>query len=126
MARKKSDQLTDGEQNIMQLLWKQGEMSVKEVADALSQDKPTAYTTAQTMCKILVDKGYAEFRKDGRAFLYKAKITEHDARQGALSSLLNKFFGNSPELLAQHLMQETDIELRDLEALQQKINKVKD
>ncbi|GLR72101.1 BlaI/MecI/CopY family transcriptional regulator [Agaribacter marinus] len=126
MARKKSDQLTDGEQNIMQLLWKQGEMSVKDVADALSQDKPTAYTTAQTMCKILVDKGYAEFRKDGRAFLYKAKITEHDARQGALSSLLNKFFGNSPELLAQHLMQETDIELRDLEALQQKINKVKD
>jgi BlaI family penicillinase repressor len=36
--------------------------------------------------------------------------------------MLNKFFGGSPEVLAQHLMQETDIELDDLEALQRQID----
>jgi len=123
MARKKSDQLTDGEQNIMEILWEKGALPVKDIAEALSQDKPVAYTTAQTMCKILVEKGYANFRKEGRAFIYSAKLTQTQARQGALSALLNRFFGSSPELLAQHLIQETDIELKDLKNLQDKIDR---
>ncbi|TDF42247.1 BlaI/MecI/CopY family transcriptional regulator [Alteromonadaceae bacterium M269] len=122
MARKKSEQLTDGEQAIMNILWDKGECSVKEIADTLSEDKPTAYTTVQTMCKIIAEKGYAKHRKEGRAFVYSPLITQKDARQGALTSLLNRFFGNSPELLAQHLMQETDIDLDDLASLQKQID----
>jgi len=123
MARKKSDQLTDVEQSIMEILWLKGEASVKDIAEILSEEKKTAYTTAQTMCKILADKGYADFRKEGRAFIYSAKISQKDARKGALSSLLNRFFGSSPELLAQHLMEDTDIDLQDLQSLQDKIDK---
>jgi len=51
---------------------------------------------------------------------------EKEARQGALTSMLNRFFGGSPEVLAQHLMQETDIELKDLEALQNQIDQTKE
>ena len=106
----------------MEVLWEQGECSVKALTEALSKDKPTAYTTVQTMCKILADKGFACYRKEGRAFIYQAKITQKEARQSALSSLLSRFFGSSPELLAQHLIQETDIELKDLESLQKRID----
>ncbi|NQZ90296.1 MAG: BlaI/MecI/CopY family transcriptional regulator [Colwellia sp.] len=123
MARKKSNQLTDVEQRILEVLWKEGEASVKDIAQALSEEKPTAYTTAQTMCKILEEKGYAEYRKEGRAFIYRAKISQKEARQGALTSLLNRFFGSSPELLAQHLMEESNINLDDLQSLQDQIDK---
>ncbi len=123
MARKKSTELTSGEQSIMTLLWQHGELSVKDITAQLNQEKDTAYTTVQTMCKILVEKGYAEYRKESRAYIYRPKISEKDARKGALSSLLDRFFGSSPELLAQHLLQETDIELKDLEAIQRKIDK---
>jgi predicted transcriptional regulator len=123
VARKKSEQLTDVEQSIMEVLWLKGEASVKDIEHILSKDKKTAYTTVQTMCKILAEKGYAEFRKEGRAFIYSPKISQREARQGALSSLLNRFFGSSPELLAQHLMEETDIELDDLKDLQEKIDR---
>ena len=122
MARKKSSQLTDSEQQIMEILWQKGEASVRDITDVLSEQKPTAYTTVQTMCKILAEKGYADFTKQGKAFIYTPKITQKDARQGALTSMLNKFFGGSPEVLAQHLLQETDIELNDLQPLQQKID----
>lgn len=125
MARKKSEQLTDSEQRIMQILWQKQEATVKEITQALSEDKTTAYTTVQTMCKILVDKGYAEFRKEGRAFIYRPRITQTEARQGALKSLLHRFFGGSPEVLARHLMEETDLKLEDLEALQHKIDQAK-
>jgi predicted transcriptional regulator len=123
MARKKSTQLTDVEQRILEVLWKEGEASVKDIAQALSEEKPTAYTTAQTMCKILEEKGYADYRKEGRAFIYRAKISQKEARQGALTSLLNRFFGSSPELLAQHLMEESNINLDDLQSLQDQIDK---
>jgi len=123
MARKKSDQLTDVENSIMEILWSKGEASVKDIAEAMSADKQTAYTTVQTMCKILAEKGYADFRKEGRAFIYRAKMSQKEARQGALSSLLNRFFGSSPELLAQHLMEETDIDLDELKSLQNQIDK---
>ena len=126
MARKKSSQLTDSEQNIMQILWDKGEASVREIADILSEEKPTAYTTVQTMCKILADKGYADFHKEGKAFIYSPKITQQEARQGALTSMLNKFFGGSPKVLAQHLLEETNIDLNDLEELQNKIDQAED
>jgi predicted transcriptional regulator len=126
MSRKKSSQLTDSEQSIMQILWQRGEASVREITNVLSEEKATAYTTVQTMCKILADKGYADFYKQGKAFIYSPKITQTDARRGALTSLLNKFFGGSPEILAQHLMQETDINLDDLQALQKQIDQMKD
>lgn len=122
MARNKSKQLTDGEQSIMEVLWERKEASVREITDHLCKTKPTAYTTTQTLCKILVDKGYAEFRKEGKAFIYSSKITQKEARQGALTAMLNKFFGGSPQVLAQHLMQETDIDLDDLESLQRQID----
>lgn len=126
MARTKSTQLTDGEQSIMQVLWENGEASVRDITTALSKDKQTAYTTVQTLCKILAEKGYADFRKEGKAFIYVPKITQMEARKSALTIMLNKFFGGSPKVLAQHLMQETDIELEDLEALQRKIDQSKD
>jgi BlaI family transcriptional regulator, penicillinase repressor len=126
MARKPSSQLTDSEQNIMRILWDRGEASVREITDILSQDKKTAYTTVQTMCKILADKGYADFHKQGKAFIYTPKITQQEARQGALTSMLNKFFGGSPKVLAQHLLEETNIDLKDLEELQNKIDQAED
>jgi predicted transcriptional regulator len=126
MARPKSKDLTDTEQSIMQVLWRDGEVSVKEITAELSKTKPTAYTTMQTMCKILAEKGYADFRKDGRAFLYSAKLTEKEAQQSALSTLLNKFFGGSSQLLTQHLMEESDVDLSALQQLQDKIDKKSD
>jgi len=122
MARPKSKNLTDTEQTIMQILWRNGEVSVKEITTELSKTKPTAYTTMQTMCKILAEKGYADFRKDGRAFLYSAKITEKEAQQSALTTLLNRFFGGSSQLLTQHLMEESDVDLNALQQLQDKID----
>jgi BlaI family penicillinase repressor len=110
----------------MEVLWESGEASVRDITDELSKEKKTAYTTVQTLCKILAEKGYADFRKEGKAFIYTPKITQKEARQSALTSMLNKFFGGSPKVLAQHLMQETDIDLDDLEALQRKVDQSKD
>lgn len=125
MAREKSKQLTAVERRIMNILWTRGPSSVREIAAALSEEKPTAYTSAQTMCKILAEKGYASFSKAGRAFIYKAEVSKNEAQRGALKTMLDQFFGGSPQVLAQHMMQENDLSSADLDELQKLIDQSK-
>ena len=122
MARKSSPTLTDAEQRIMRVLWNKGEASVRDVADELNRSRNVAYTTVMTMMGILADKRFAAFRKEGRAFIYRPKITERQARTQALKHVIGQFFGGSPEALAQHLITEDQIDLAEIEALQRQLD----
>lgn len=122
MARPASPTLTKSEQAILEVLWERGEASVREVADELSKQKPVAYTTVLTMFNILGKKGFVSHRQEGRAFIYRAAITREEARQQALDHLLSQFFEGSPNLLAQHLLQDHDIGRAEIRALRNKVN----
>ncbi len=122
MARPKSNELTAAEQKIMQVLWQHGPMTVREIAAELSQDQPVAYTTIQTLCRILLDKGHVSCEKQGKAFLYQATTVQQEARSQALLALVKKFFAGSPALLAQHLITETALSADLAAQLQQKID----
>jgi len=126
MARKKSSTLTEFEQRIMNILWQRKELSVREATEVLSLERPVAYTTVLTMFKILKEKGYVRHRKEGRAFIYHAIVDRTDARKSALSKLINQFFNGSPEVLAQHLLKENDLDLADLEAIRKDIQNSKE
>lgn len=104
------------------MLWDQGEASVREVTDALSRHKSVAYTTALTMLSVLSKKGLVTHRLEGRAFIYRAAITRDQARKRALDHLLRQFFKGSPNVLAQHLVSEHDINPAELATLRSKVD----
>lgn len=110
----------------MEVLWEKGQATAREIADVLNQSKNTAFTTVQTMCKVLLDKGYVEYHKQGRAFVYTPITTQEDARNSALDQLLSQFFAGSPTVLAEHLLQEDQINGEDLKNLQNKLDLKKD
>ena len=122
MARPVSSTLTDSERRILEVLWKKKEASVREVADELSRSKPVAYTTVLTMFKVLDKKGLVHHRTEGRAFIYSAAISRSEARRQALENLLRSFFNDSPSVLAQHLIEEHDMDADELAALQKRVD----
>lgn len=122
MARPTSPTPTDSERAILEVLWKKNEASVREVADELSKTRPVAYTTVLTMFKILGNKGFVGHRTEGRAFIYHATISRSEARSKALHHLLAQFFNGSPKVLAQHLLNEHDVDMAELKALQLKVD----
>nr|WP_315482230.1 BlaI/MecI/CopY family transcriptional regulator [uncultured Undibacterium sp.] len=122
MVRTQSNELTGAEQKIMQVLWHKGPSSVKDIVAVLSQDSPVAYTTVQTFCRILLDKGHVQAQKQGKAFIYQATTVQQEARSQALMALLKKFFGGSPDLLAQHLLKEQTVSPELAAELQTKID----
>lgn len=117
MARPKSTTLTEGEQRIMEVLWKLGEASVQQVTDALAASGPIAYTTSLTMLRILHEKGYVECRKESKAHVYVPSVTRDAVRSTAIKQLLRRFFDDSPDALAQHLVRDSQIDLHELDRL---------
>lgn len=125
MARPTSPTITDSERAILEVLWDHDEASVREVADELSRHKPLAYTTVLTMLNVLSKKGLVTHRPEGRAFIYRAAVTREQARKQALDHLLQQFFKGSPNMLAQHLVSEHDIDPAQRALLQSKVDAAK-
>lgn len=125
MARPPSPTLTESERAILEVLWDKGDASVREVTDELSKYKSVAYTTVLTMFNTLSKKGFVTHRPEGRAFIYSAAITREQARKRALEHLLQQFFDGSPNVLAQHLLSEHEVDKGELNALKRKVSAAK-
>jgi predicted transcriptional regulator len=104
MARPASPGLTDAELRVMQVLWAHERATVGDVVARLAGTHRLAYNTVLTTLGILERKGYVRHEKDGRAFAYLPVVDQSEARQSALSQVLNRFFENSPRLLVLDLL----------------------
>src|SRR5215467_11693518 len=111
MARKKSRQLTDAEQRLMDILWTLESGTVAEIAEALPKKVDLAYNTVLTIMRILEDKGYVRHTKakEGRAFIYRPVVSREQASRSALQTLIRGFFANSPAALILNLIEDENI-----------------
>ncbi len=121
MARKKSLQLTEAEQRLMDVLWELGSATVAEIAEALPKNLDLAYNTVLTTMRILEDKGYVRHSKakEGRAFIYKAIVSREQAGRSAVRHLLGRFFGNSAEALVLNLLENETLNEKERERIRQ-------
>jgi predicted transcriptional regulator len=90
------------ERQVMDEVWRREEVSVRDIFRAF--DERMAYTTLMTTLDRLHKKGLLSRRKDGRAFLYSARVSPAEFEQGVasdvISSLLGKGFGDAEPVLA--------------------------
>jgi predicted transcriptional regulator len=121
MRHKKPPELTPAELRLMNIIWKTGRATVAEVAAALPEDPPLAYNTVLTTMRILEDKGYLRHAKakDGRAFVYIAKVGHVEAKRNAVRHLLGRFFGDSPESLVLNLLEDETLGRAELRKIRQ-------
>ena len=120
MARKKSNNLTEAELRLMDVLWKLGSATVAEVTEALPKHLDLAYNTVLTTMRILEDKGFVRHvkSKEGRAFIYRPVVSRETASRSAVRHLLGRFFGNSAEALVLNLLEAEDLSERERERIQ--------
>jgi BlaI family transcriptional regulator, penicillinase repressor len=86
---------TDGELNILRVLWDLGAGSVRDVQKALDAIKPTGYTTVLKLMQIMTEKGLVSRDESVRPQIYKARQTQEQTQQRLVSDLLQKAFGGS-------------------------------
>jgi predicted transcriptional regulator len=88
----------------MRVLWKRKRATVGAVVERLAGPHTPAYNTVLTTLAILERKGFVRHEKVGRAFAYIPVVEQREARYGALSQVLNRFFDDSPRLLVLDLL----------------------
>lgn len=87
----------------MRVLWSLGEGTVHEIRTRLFPERALAYTTVMTVMGHLSRKGLVERHRRGRPFVYRAAVSEHDAREHALDRLTRNFFVSSRDRLRDYL-----------------------
>ena len=117
MARKKTPTLTDTELKLMDVIWREGEATVKDVLDGLPGKDSPAYNTVLTILRILEHKGYLKHVKRGRAHVYQPLITRELAQQRVVRHIVKNFFGNSAELLMLNILANEELGPDDLRRL---------
>ena len=125
MARTKSATLTEAELRIMNVLWDRGSATVHDVLQALPAKPHLAYNSVLTIVRILEKKGYVKHLKDKRAHVYLPLVDRKDATRFEVRHLVSRFFGNSHELLALNVLEETSIDSEELDRLRQLLERSK-
>lgn len=119
MRRKEQVPLSKFELEIMEILWKLEESSVREVQDAIQERKRPAYTTVQTIFARLEEKqAVRRTRKIGNAYLYQPLITRTSVYRRIVDDFLALFGGSAQPLVAQ-LIESGKLTLEDLKALEE-------
>jgi len=85
---------------ILEILWRDGPLSVAEIRTRLPDSPPLAYTTVMTMLDQLHRKNLVLRRKSGRAFRYTASAQPEQVRRELAATFLANFFDSDPARLA--------------------------
>ena len=95
---------TESELEILQVIWKKGQCTVRDVHDELSKNKDAGYTTTLKLMQIMHDKGMVERDTTSKTHLYKALVSREQAQQTAIDKIISTVFkGSTSDLVIQAL-----------------------
>jgi BlaI family transcriptional regulator, penicillinase repressor len=90
---------TDAELAILNVLWKRGQSTVRDVHEALSAHRQIGYTTVLKLLQIMTEKGLVVREEEARAHVYQAAHSRNEAQQSLLGDLIDRAFGGSAQKL---------------------------
>src|ERR1700683_804667 len=123
MARKKkTDQLTPLELEIMKVLWDLGQASVQQVQQLLTAEPQLAYTTVQTMLNVLHRKGKVKRSLIDRAYFYRPAVSRDQVVTSTMKDIIDRLFGGSAESLVMSLVQTRHLTPEKLERLRRRLD----
>ena len=86
---------TDKEMEILHILWRKKEVSVKEVHEDLGGETNNGYTTVLKIMQIMNEKGLVTRQKNGKLHLYKAVTSPENTKTQLLDKMINTVFQGS-------------------------------
>lgn len=121
MSQRDFESLGELQRGVLEILWESGESSVREVHEALNEERALAYTTVLSTMQKLEKMGWLARRPSGRAHLYCPVRNRTEEAVGGMRRVLSDLFrGNRLEMF-QHLVEEEPLSAEEIQSLQQLI-----
>jgi BlaI family penicillinase repressor len=96
--------LSPAQQELMEIVWEQGELSASEVGKILSPKKRLARNTVRTLLLRMEEKGWLTHREEGRTHRYRAAVPRETSIGKKVVELVDTLCGGSPEALMTALL----------------------
>jgi len=96
---------TPAELEILDLLWEMRRARVSDIHRAISERRPTTYTTVLKLLQIMLEKGLVRRDEKGKAHIYRPAQSQQQTQSKLVNDLLEKVFRGSSLKLVQHVLE---------------------
>ncbi len=124
MSRSKSGlKPTEAELTLLNILWRLGPATVRQIHERLSESQSTGYTTVLKILQIMHEKSLVIRDESNRAHVYAAANSEIQTQSSLLKDLVSKAFGGSTSTLVMRALDESTSS-EEIEDIRQLLNKL--
>ena len=110
--------LPPAELEVMEVLWRKGEATVREIQRALRGKSKRAYTTVATLLTRLRERGYVETQERDFAYLYRPLVERDHVARRKLDDLVERVLAGSVAPLAAYIAENRQLTAEQIAALQ--------
>ena len=114
---------TEGELELLRVLWAKGSATVRELHDAVSQERALGYTTVLKLLQIMTEKGLVERDETRRPQLYRARYSKEQTQRQLLRDLLQRAFGGSVKALVLQALATKKSSPEELDAMEKLLDR---
>ena len=125
MTTRKSIKPTEGELEILQVLWNKGTATVREVHDELLRYKEAGYTTTLKLMQIMYEKGLVSRDASHKSHLYRAVVNREKTQQLLVGKMIDSLFAGSPAQLVMQALGNHKATPDELEAIRSFLHQMK-
>jgi len=115
---------TEGEMEILQVLWQKGHCTVREVHEALNK-KDAGYTTTLKLMQIMHEKGMVERDTNQKTHIYKAIINQDKIEKQLVNKMIDNVFNGSAARLVMQALGNHKASANEIEEIKKYLDSLK-
>jgi BlaI family penicillinase repressor len=119
---KRSTKLGRVQLQIMEVLWRTGEATARQITESLAEQAPIAHSTVQTLLRKMEAKGAVAHVQQDRTFLFRPLIQQSEVAESAANDILSRVFHGSISDLVAHLIGRERVPPEELKRLRELID----
>jgi BlaI family penicillinase repressor len=108
---------TESELELLRILWEKQPATVREIYDALNEERPSGYTTVLKLFQIMTAKGLVVRDEANRAHVYRSAVSQDAMQSRLLKDLSARLFSGSAAQLALHALAMEPASATDLDEI---------
>ncbi len=114
--------LFDSELKVMEVLWKEGDMPARKIAEVLTEKLGWNVNTTYTLIKRCIKKGAIERSEPN--FMCHALIPKEEVQEAETNELINKIYDGSVDKLFSALLGRKKLSAEEINKLKQIVEKL--
>ena len=116
--------LAKSELEVARIVWKLGGATVRQVLEALPEDRGLDFKTVQTYLRRLEAKGYLRTRRQGRSKVYLPRVQPGKVIGEVVDDFMDRLFDGEAIPLLQHLIHDRGLSDEEIHQLRRMLNQL--